>query len=386
MISNKRDLSIIIGGDFCPINKNLPFFQSGFIEEITSDFLDLFHSQDLFILNLECPLYDGNSPILKIGPHLRASTNCIKGISKLGVNLFTLANNHILDHDEAGLNSTLDTLENAGIENVGAGIDIAAARKPIIKEVNGLRIGIMAIAEIEFSIASEHRGGANPIDLMKLPQQILDIRNQVDYLIVIIHKGYEGYQYPSPQLYELCHLISDLGAQLVVCQHSHCVGSFEEYKNSLIVYGMGNFLFDWQSRLSPEWYEGIFLKVIIDAENLNHKVDFIPFLQSETGPGIRKPDDTREKKVMDGFRERSSRITNKDFIIKQWHDKCKQVESRYFGRFLINNRYFLKFNDILRVDKLFFNDKKKLVIKSYFCCGDHREVLEDLFKCKMSHE
>ena len=60
----------------------------------------------------------------------------------------------------------------------------------------------------------------------------------------IINGGKEHYRYPSPDLQKICRKFIDKGADLVVCQHSHCIGCEEKYNHGTIVYGQWNFLFD----------------------------------------------------------------------------------------------------------------------------------------------
>lgn len=68
--------------------------------------------------------------------------------------------------------------------------------------------------------------------------------NACDYTIVLYHGGKEHYRFPSPNLQKYCRKFIEKGANIVICQHSHCIGCEENYKNGKIIYGQGNFLFD----------------------------------------------------------------------------------------------------------------------------------------------
>ena len=70
------------------------------------------------------------------------------------------------------------------------------------------------------------------------------MKAQCDYAIVLYHGGKEYYRYPSPNLQKTCRKLVEKGADLVICQHSHCIGCEEKYQDGTIVYGQGNFLFD----------------------------------------------------------------------------------------------------------------------------------------------
>ena len=67
----------------------------------------------------------------------------------------TLANNPCLDFGPAGLGDTRAHLESAGIGVLGAGGDLGAARRPLIREPKGLRIGVVA-AQSSATISRRH--------------------------------------------------------------------------------------------------------------------------------------------------------------------------------------------------------------------------------------
>ena len=104
-------MQIIIGADIVPTQSNSENFSNGNIDGIINkDLQNKLKQADFRVFNLEVPLTNVESPIQKCGPNLIAPTSCIKGIKKLGVDLFTLANNHIMDHDVQGLESTIEVL------------------------------------------------------------------------------------------------------------------------------------------------------------------------------------------------------------------------------------------------------------------------------------
>ena len=80
----------------------------------------MIRSASFRIFNLETPLYDGYCPIVKDGPNLSAPTSAIKGLKQMGFDLATIGNNHILDHGQLGLESTICTLTDCNIDYVGA--------------------------------------------------------------------------------------------------------------------------------------------------------------------------------------------------------------------------------------------------------------------------
>lgn len=222
-------MNILIGADLVPTRSNIDLFASGDTQTLLGEELNnILQNADYRIFNLEVPLTDQEQPIPKCGPHLVAPTKCVAGYKAMHVDLLTLANNHILDQEQQGLLSTCSVLDVAGIAYTGVGQTPDEAAKPYIFECDGKQIGVYACAEHEFSIVTEHSAGANPIDLLETPDHVAALKEQCDYVIVLYHGGKEHYRYPSPNLQKVCRKLVEKGADLVVCQHSHCIGCEEK--------------------------------------------------------------------------------------------------------------------------------------------------------------
>ena len=237
-------IKILIGADIVPTKANYDLFSTADLKTLLGeDLTELLYSADYTIFNLEVPLTDKLSPIAKNGPNLVAPTSTINGLKAINPHFFTLANNHILDQDIQGLNSTINLLKQAGIAYSGVGENIEQANKTYIASIKEIKLGIYCCAEREFSIATDTTPGANPYDPLISFDTVQELKQQCDFVIVLYHGGKEHYRYPSPQLQRVFHKFAACGADLVVAQHSHCIGCMEEYQKSTLVYGQGNFLF-----------------------------------------------------------------------------------------------------------------------------------------------
>lgn len=229
------NIKINICGDVVPTSINEELFKSGdVINLIGEELSNLFKNSDLNICNLECPLTDSDIKIDKNGPSLKASKNTIKAIKDMNIHICSLANNHIKDYGKQGIVDTINVLKDNNIDYLGAGINMNEAKAPLIKEINGYKIGIYSCAEHEFSIASYNESGANPFDLYVVKDELKALKEKCDYLICLYHGGRELYQYPSPNLKKTCHFLIDSGSDIVICQHSHCIGCKEDYEGGLL--------------------------------------------------------------------------------------------------------------------------------------------------------
>lgn len=367
-------MNILIGADLVPTKSNISLFESGNAEKLLGkDLAECLNSADYRIFNLEVPLADQEQPIPKCGPNLIAPTGCIAGYQAMGVDLLTLANNHILDQDQQGLESTVKTLSQAGIAYTGVGSTPEEAAKPYLFICDGKRIGVYACAEHEFSIVTDHSAGANPIDLLESPDHVAELKEQCDYVIVLYHGGKEHYRYPSPNLQKVCRKLVEKGADLVVCQHSHCIGCEEKYLHGTIVYGQGNFLFDDDD--SEFWQTGMLVAI-----NDDFCISYIPLVKAENG--VRKAQGKQAQTILNDFKSRSEQCRDQRFVTSAYIAFADKMFNNYLAVFTTLNE-----NLIFRIINKFshgkwlaglknrFSDRLYLAMLNYVECEAHRELL-----------
>ncbi|WP_102348320.1 CapA family protein [Bacillus sp. Marseille-P3661] len=365
-------MKMIIGGDLVPTKSNIDLFNSGNISELIGEsLLSIWDDVDFKIFNLEVPLADRVTPIDKCGPNLISPTSAIKGIKALNPSLITLANNHILDHGIEGLNSTVKVLTKNNIPYVGVGENLNTASKPYILEHKGIKVGVYACSEHEFSIATKDTPGANPFDLLESFDHIRQLKEECDRVIVLYHGGKEHYQYPSPILQKVCRKIVENGADLVICQHSHCIGCEEVYKGSTIVYGQGNFIFDGLN--NEFWNTGLLLKV-----NINEalQVDYIPIIKK--GNTIRLATDRFEQDILESFYNRSREILKDNFIEQQYQIFADKALEAYFRKLLGFGKWLGRIDRFVfkgRLSKHRYSKSNILAIQNAIECESHRELM-----------
>lgn len=272
-------MKILIRADLIPTESNEQLFTAGDAESIVGkEMKEILDHADYRIFNLEIALTDRDTPISKAGPNLRASRDSINGYKALGVDLLGISNNHVADHGYEGFVSTLNTIDGAGIARVGGGYSAKEASAPYILEKEGKKIGVYACCEHEFSWVSDYGYGSNGFDALESLDEIAELKSKVDYVIVLYHGGKEHYRYPSPYLRKVCRKMSEKGADLVLCQHTHCVGTQEDYKGKKIVFGQGNFVFAKQMEFET-WDTGILVSVEFVGDEVS--VDYIPYERTQ---------------------------------------------------------------------------------------------------------
>ncbi len=326
-------LEILVGADVVPTASNLGAFQTSAPQLLFGGLDSLWNGADMRVFNLEAPLADVASAENKCGPHLLAPTKCAEGIASLNPTGVCLCNNHILDHGAAGLAATKAALKAKHIAGFGAGEDTDEADKPYIFVKHGVRIAVYAVCEHEFSCATERTAGANPLDLVNLSDRIRDIKSNCDRLIVLYHGGREHYAYPSPELQKTCRKIADCGASLVVCQHSHCVGSAERWNGATIVYGQGNFIFDAAD--GGEGFDtGLLVKYTVGDYGAD-AVSYVPIVRVHGGAAL--ADAAQAQEILEAFEKRSLRIRVEGFVPARYETYAAEQKEKLLKVFFSGN-------------------------------------------------
>lgn len=369
----------MIGGDIVPTESNRALFADANVDAlIGTDLKELLRNADYTVFNLEVPLTDKESPIPKCGPNLIAPTETVNGLQAINPHFFTLANNHILDQGEQGLYSTIEVLRKAKIEYAGVGRNLDEASKGFIKEIDGIKIGIYCCAEHEFSIATETTAGANPFEPLESLDHVSTLKTESDYVIVLYHGGKEHYRYPSPYLQKVCRKIIDKGADLVVCQHSHCIGCEEKWNGSTIIYGQGNFLFDRSE--SEFWQTSLLVDLKIDENGA--AISYIPLVKAECK--VRVADEKQKKKIIEGFRERSVRIESPRTVEKLYQEFAAGMLDGYLNAFAgsYTKGFWFRVLDKLSGKRLRkwcctrkYQKVERIMLQNFVECEAHRELV-----------
>jgi poly-gamma-glutamate synthesis protein (capsule biosynthesis protein) len=365
-------MQLIIAGDLVPTKSNFDLFNNADVNALVgSELLSIWNSAEFRIFNLEAPVTDVENPIDKCGPNLIAPKSTIKGVKALNPSLITLANNHILDQGIEGLDSTKDLLNKNEIPFVGIGDNLFEASKPYIFDQDGLKIGIYACTENEFTIATDDEAGANPFDPLESLDHIQSLKAKCDRVIVLYHGGKEHYRYPSPYLQKVCRKIAEKGADLVICQHSHCVGCREVYKESTIIYGQGNFIFDKSD--SEFWKTSLLVEVTIDNEM---RVEYIPIVKK--GNGVYLAVGKIAESILTEFQKRSNEILKDGVLEKKYREFAQENIQSYLRKFSGFGKWLSRIDRILLKDmllKIKYNKKQLLKLQNCIECEAHRELI-----------
>ena len=342
---------------------------------IFNDFLPIIRKADIAITNLEAPLLKIGSPIKKTGPAIKVIPETINAIKYAGFNILTLANNHIMDYGEVGLQSTLRLCVENNIESVGVGETYIEASQTLFKKVNGLVIAFINMTENEWSTTNSETPGAHPLNPIANFYKIKEAKGKADFVVVIVHGGHEMYHLPSPRMKETYRFFVDAGADVVVGHHTHCFSGFEIYNESPIFFSLGNFLFESKEKKSDLWYSGYAVRFQLNKDN-KISFDIIPYKQNYHSTGVRLL--TNEEKIyFDREIENLNSVIHDDLLLRSRLNEFIETElSKTYRSFLepfssLPVRVFQK----LGVLPGLLSKKKKRLYLNLVRCEAHRDVL-----------
>jgi len=210
-----------------------------------ADFTDIFDSVDIAVANLECVVATVGEPIDK--PYTFRAHPQVLDVLARHFSAVSLANNHTGDFGHAAFLEQLDRLDKKSIARFGGGRDCREARLPLLIDRHGVRIALLGYNDYQprdFEAGPTWPGVAWAVD----EQVSADIKaarseHRADVVIPVVHWGWE-YEPANDRQKALARLMIESGADVVVGGHPHVTQEVEYHQGKLIVYSVGNCVFD----------------------------------------------------------------------------------------------------------------------------------------------
>jgi poly-gamma-glutamate synthesis protein (capsule biosynthesis protein) len=251
-------------------------------------FASLLRDADLRIGNLECVVATHGTAEIK--PFTFLAEPRVLPVLARNFDGFSVANNHSGDFGKAAFAEELQLMRQAGMPYFGGGDTLREAHRPWIVERNGLRIAFLGYDEFKprsFEAATDTPGVAWSGEDEQVIDDIVNarVRDHADLVIPFMHWGWEEEGQPSERQKQFAREMLDAGADMVVGSHPHVTQGAELYKGKLIIYSLGNFLFN--SFETEATTTGWLLKVRFDRSGL---VEWRTRVARLDGDGVPHPD------------------------------------------------------------------------------------------------
>jgi poly-gamma-glutamate synthesis protein (capsule biosynthesis protein) len=252
-------------------------------EEALQRLKPVLHAADLVFFNLETPLSDH----ARLDGINRTPESFAATLRSVGTTLVSVANNHTFDTEEQGFLDTLRSLSSAGVRYIGGGDDLARARKPVILERNGIKLGFLGYSQFsnmgEAAFAADGRPGIAPMDPFLMKDDIRRLRSQVDYVVVSVHWATSKSSNISPENRKFAHDLIDDGADIILGGHPPYPKGIEVYRGKVIIYSPGITL---RAYSHPVWGDNYLVRFTLGVKSVE-KVEVLPV--AGTGKQVAQP-------------------------------------------------------------------------------------------------
>ncbi len=319
--SEQPDSPIVLGfaGDVNLDENNPPAKKydsedKGILGILSEDLLKEMQAVDVLMLNNEFSYSTGGTKTPDKTYTFRADPDRVSILTDMGVDVVSLANNHALDYGQEALLDTFRTLDDAGINYVGAGDTMDRAKAPIYREIGGKKIAFLAASRVVFSMnwyaTDTTPGMIGTYDPSLILESIQEAKGNSDFVVIFVHWGVERDNHPQEYQTSLAKQYIDAGADAVIGCHPHVMEGFEYYKGKPIAYSLGNFIFTSRSDKSG------FLKLYLDPEG-GVRMQLLPAVYSDTYTSL-LTDGVDKKDYYDYMEEISYHVTiDKDGFISE---------------------------------------------------------------------
>lgn len=269
--------------------------------------LEQMRNADIFMINNEFTFTSRGTPTVNKKFTFRANPGNVSMYEEMGVDIVSVANNHIYDYGEISLLDTLDTLEQAEIPYVGAGGNLQEAMTPVYYIANGMKIAFVSATQIERNSvpdtkeATQDSAGVlrcmNPDNLLLV---IEEAKKNSDYVILYIHWGTESQEAIDWLQEQQAPIYAQAGVDLIIGDHPHCLQKMDSVEGVPVIYSLGNFWFNSRTQNS------CVVKVALRAGEME-SFQFIPCRQSDCRTALLTGQEKTE--VLDYMRTISPNVT-----------------------------------------------------------------------------
>jgi poly-gamma-glutamate synthesis protein (capsule biosynthesis protein) len=242
------------GGDICFADNYvvMEYMESkgyGLEDCIAPEWFTEMQNADIAVLNNEFSISDRGKPMNGKAFTFRADPKHTALYHDLGVDLVSLANNHVFDYGKDAFYDTIDTLREYGVDYAGAGRNAEEAQSPMYYLVDGRKIAFISATRAEKYVLTpeateEEPGVFRCYDTARLLEVIAEAKAESDYVILLVHWGREGSNSLEDVQEETAPLYLEAGADLIIGGHAHRLQGIEFIDGKAVFYNLGNFWFD----------------------------------------------------------------------------------------------------------------------------------------------
>ncbi|MBP1928343.1 poly-gamma-glutamate synthesis protein (capsule biosynthesis protein) [Methanolinea mesophila] len=282
---------------------------------LISEIIPTLQNSDFTIGNLETPFI--KDPKKRINNYFYSESKNVSTLKENNFNLLSIANNHIMEQGKEGFHDTITALQNYNITPLGL-----KNQKYIIKK-NGLNLAFLAYSLIE---DFKDDGLYNKLNsYSQIITDIHEIRPNSDIVIILLHWGDEYVPKPSLSQIEMGRRIINEGADIIIGSHPHVLQGYEEYNDKLIIYSLGNFIFDM--KYIKKTLNSAVALIEIDEE-CNISLKFLPITCNPNDFSLKIANGKEYTQISDSLYKISKFLSNNFFDSKKYQNNYEKNKNK----------------------------------------------------------
>ena len=220
---------------------------------LSEEIMDRLNKADISMINHEYPVSTRGAALKGKYYTFRAAPEREIILQQMGIDLVSLANNHIYDFGADAFYDTLEALRQADIPYVGAGADMEEASRPVYFVAGGIKIGFVSANRSEKIIYTPEAGENSPgvvrmYDTEMMNDIIRQAAGQCDYLIAYVHWGTEDSKYYESYQTDIAREFFESGADAIIGSHPHVLQGMGFVGGKPVVYSLGDFWFNGETK------------------------------------------------------------------------------------------------------------------------------------------
>lgn len=208
---------------------------------LTDAVKEILIKSDRNIVNLEAPIAENNAkPREKVGAILKHDITVLEKLNQMRITDVCTANNHYYDYGVQTAEDSNEILKSNGFVVHGEhGID----HQKIVSDDEKIKLAVFNVAESEYGVSIQNKPGFTSVLDTSLYTSLAKILNDGFKIILIVHAGLENKLSPLYSWSEIYRKFIDFGVSVVVAHHPHVPQRYECYRDGMIYYSLGNFIF-----------------------------------------------------------------------------------------------------------------------------------------------
>ncbi|HEB32735.1 MAG TPA: CapA family protein [Spirochaetes bacterium] len=273
----ENTFSIIAGGDIMLTRGANKYIRDFGVDYPFLSIREEIIKHDIAFANLESPVsHRGSiySPFKK-GIYFKADPEVLEGLKFAGFDVFSLANNHVLDWGIDAVSDTMELLDKSGFRYSGVGETREEALKPAVFYMKDTSVAFVSFNDIYPFVINQSgktmwtltfKRSEPEIDPeIDLEKEIKELKSKYDIVIASVHSGIEYVPEPESEKVKKMRELIDYGVDVVLGGGPHVIQGIEVYKGGIIAYSLGNFIFD------QDWSKETSLGLLLEISFLGEK-------------------------------------------------------------------------------------------------------------------